>query len=59
MVRQHIPWHLMSVMPIHNLAQIATDRYRIEHQSRYVEIADMDFHAMGKKQLGDIIASAA
>lgn len=59
MARQHIPWNLMSVMPMYDLKQIASDRYHIEHQGRYVEISNLDFHAMGKQHLGDIVASAA
>ena len=56
---KHIPWQLMSVMPQHDFQQIKTDHYRVEHQGRYVEISNMDFHAMGKRQLGDIIAGTA
>ena len=40
------------------------DRYRVdfvnqENQSRWIEIRGQDFHAMGKKQLGAIVASNA
>ena len=56
-----IPWHLASLTPEHRLTQIDQDRYRVdfvnsEGQSRWTELRQ-DFHAMGKQQLGDIVAS--
>ena len=57
-----IPWPLASVVPDHRLIGVDVDRYRVdfvdqENRSRWIEIRDQDFHAMGKKHLGEIIAS--
>jgi len=59
-----IPWSLATLTPEHRLTQLDTDRYRVDfvnqqNQPRWVEIQKQDFHAMGKKHLGDIIARAA
>jgi hypothetical protein len=56
-----IPWQLASLTPEHNLTQLDQDRYRVdfvntEGQTRWIELRQ-DFHAMGKRQLGDIIAN--
>ena len=56
-----IPWSLASLTPEHRLTQLDQDRYRVdfvntEGQSRWIELRQ-DFHAMGKRQLGDIVAS--
>ena len=56
-----IPWSLASVLPEHELTQIEQDCYRVdfvdnENRRRWVEIKNQDFHAMGKKHLGDIVA---
>jgi hypothetical protein len=57
-----IPWRLASLTPEdHNLTQLDQDIYRvdfvnIEGQSRWIELRQ-DFHAMGKRQLGDIVAN--
>jgi len=56
-----IPWPLASIVPDHNLIQLEQDRYRVdfvtaENKRRYIEISQ-DFHAMGKKQLGAIVAN--
>jgi hypothetical protein len=58
-----IPWQLASLTPDHDLTQLEQDRYRVdfvntEGQSRWIELRQ-DFHAMGKRQLGDIIASCS
>jgi hypothetical protein len=57
-----IPWNLASALPEHLISQTGTDTYRVEfkntnNQSRYIEICNQDFHAMGKKQLGVIVAN--
>jgi len=57
-----IPWQLASLTPEHKLTQLSQDRYRAdfvnqEGRSRWVELRQ-DFHAMGKQQLGDIVASS-
>lgn len=56
-----IPWSLASVLPEHTLTSVGDDHYRVdfvnsENQRRWVEIKHQDFHAMGKKHLGDIVA---
>lgn len=56
-----IPWRLASLTPDHRLTQLDQDRYRVDFftadkKPRWIEIAQ-DFHAMGKQQLGDIIAN--
>jgi hypothetical protein len=57
----NIPWSLASVMPEHELSQIGIDHFEIKYknqgQSKKIDWKDMDFHAMGKKHLGDIIAN--
>lgn len=57
-----VPWSMPSVLPSDTLSQIDTDQYRIDFldsqaKPRYIEIKGQDFHAMGKKSLGDIIAN--
>ena len=56
-----IPWQLASLTPEHQLTQIDQDRYRVDFidtqgRARWTELRQ-DFHAMGKRQLGDIIAN--
>jgi hypothetical protein len=56
-----IPWNLASLTPEHCLAQLDQDCYRVdfvntENRSRWIELRQ-DFHAMGKQQLGAIVAS--
>jgi hypothetical protein len=56
-----IPWQLASLTPEHDLTQLDLDRYRVdfvntEGRARWIELRQ-DFHAMGKRQLGDIVAS--
>ena len=56
-----IPWSMATLTPEHRFTQIATDRYRVDYvnqrnQPRWLEISGQDFHAMGKKCLGDIVA---
>jgi hypothetical protein len=57
-----IPWRLASLTPEHKLTQLDQDRYRVEFvngegRTRWTELRQ-DFHAMGKQQLGDIVASS-
>jgi hypothetical protein len=59
-----IPWGMATVMPRHKLTQTAPDSYRVDfadaaQRPRWVELHGQDFHAMGKKQLGDIVANCA
>jgi len=58
-----ILWKLASLTPEHNLTEIAQDQYRVDFvtpdkKSRWITIKNQDFHAMGKKQLGEIIVNA-
>jgi hypothetical protein len=58
-----IPWGLASLTPEHQLTQIAQDRYRVDYvtadrKSCWIELTS-DFHAMGKQQLGAIVANNA
>ena len=57
----NIPGMLVSVLPEHELTQIDDARFEIKFQDQDKPkrmSLSMDFHAMGKKHLGDIIASA-
>jgi hypothetical protein len=56
-----IPWCLASLTPEHQLTQLDTDCYRVDFvntkgQKRWTELRH-DFHAMGKQQLGEIVAN--
>jgi hypothetical protein len=55
-----IPWALASLAPEQRLTQLDKDRYRVdfvntENKSCWIELRQ-DFHAMGKQQLGAIVA---
>jgi hypothetical protein len=57
-----IPWQLASLTPEHKLKQIGKDHYRVEfltsmQKRKWIELQDQDFHAMGKQQLGEIVAN--
>jgi hypothetical protein len=57
-----IPWSLASLTPEHKLQQTDTDNFRMDfvadnNQSKWIEVRNQDFHAMGKRALGDIVAS--
>jgi hypothetical protein len=56
-----IPWALASLTPEHRLTQLGQDQYRVdfvnaENKPRWVNL-QQDFHAMGKQQLGAIVAN--
>lgn len=56
-----IPWQLASLTPEHKLTQLDQDYYRVDYvntegHARWLELCQ-DFHAMGKQQLGDIVAN--
>jgi hypothetical protein len=58
-----ILWPLSSLTPEHKLERTAQDSYRItfnngENQRRHINVVGQDFHAMGKKHLEAIVASA-
>jgi hypothetical protein len=55
-----IPWSLPSVMPSTKLSRDIDDSFMIEYQDsdqlrRRMGFRGLDFHAMGKKDLGDIV----
>jgi len=55
-------WQLPTVTPDHRLSQISQDEYRVDFltpdkKPRWITL-NHDFHAMGKKHLGDIIANS-
>jgi hypothetical protein len=57
-----IPWPLPSVTPTPRVTQIGTDQFQIDYnnsqgQPRWISI-NQDFHAMGKRHLGDIVANS-
>ena len=57
-----IPWALATVLPEVKLAKAGEDAYTLEYvnhnnQLKYQSHANSDFHAMGKKHLGDIVAA--
>jgi hypothetical protein len=56
-----IPWHLETVLPDYALTQIDKDEFEVRYSDQgrlwKIDWREMDFHAMGKKHLGDIIAS--
>lgn len=59
-----IPWRLASVVPDRKLTQLATDQFRVDFETedlkaRYILLKNQDFHAMGKRDLGDIIGNPA
>jgi len=56
-----IPWALASLTPDHKLTQIDQDSYRIDfintkNKPQWLTL-QQDFHAMGKQQLGEIVAN--
>jgi hypothetical protein len=56
-----IPWDLASLTPEHKLTQLDQDCYRVdfvngENKARWITLTQ-DFHAMGKQQLGAIVAN--
>ena len=57
-----IPWDLASLTPDHRLTQLDRDHYRVdfvtpEQKPKWIELHNQDFHAMGKQQLGAIVAN--
>jgi hypothetical protein len=57
-----IPWSLACLTPQHELEQTNTDTFRVNfvtdnNKPKWIELNCQDFHAMGKKTLGDIVAS--
>lgn len=57
-----IPWKLASLTPDHKIKQLGPDHYRVDfltadQKPKWIELRNQDFHAMGKKQLGEIVAN--
>lgn len=57
-----IPWSLASITPEHELIETSQDCYRVDFvnpagRKQYITINNQDFHAMGKQQLGAIVAN--
>jgi hypothetical protein len=57
-----VPWPLASVVPEHTLEQISDDVFKVsyctdDNNPKYITATGQDFHAMGKKHLGDIVAN--
>ena len=57
----HWPTALPSVLPAHVVKQLSADVFSVHYRdaggkSRYIELDSQDFHAMGKRSLGDIVA---
>jgi len=59
-----IPWPLISITSLSRLTQVDTDTYRVEYENsntdnrtKWILLKQRDFHAMGKKTLGEIVAN--
>ena len=57
-----IPWPLYSVLPSTRLSNVYEDSYMVEYNDtenrpKQMSFSGLDFHAMGKKHLEDIIAN--
>jgi hypothetical protein len=62
LIVDEIPWNLASLMPDIKLTSTCLDSYNMtfldqQKKVKTFEIHGLDFHAMGKKQLGEIIAN--
>lgn len=60
MAADSIPWNLQSVMPDTKISSTGKDRFKFQWNDtngkpRWSELRGQDFHAMGKKYLGDMI----
>ena len=57
----NIPWGLATIISSYNLTQISSDHFQIEYfdqdKLKTIDWQNMDFHAMCKRQLGDIVAN--
>lgn len=58
-----IPWPMAATLPEHTVEAMGPDGYYIryrdsENRDRYISIDGLDFHAMGKMHLENVIASA-
>jgi hypothetical protein len=58
-----IPWELATLTSAHSLEYIDQDCYKVifkdtNDNQKWIQIKDQDFHAMGKKHLGEIVANS-
>jgi hypothetical protein len=57
----NIPWGLASIISSYNLKQLTPDHFQIDYfcqdKLKTIDWQNMDFHAMCKQQLGDIVAN--
>ena len=58
-----IPWNLVSVLPSCQVSEMDRDHYRIDYvtgqnRRRWIDLKSQDFHAMGKRHLGEIVAKS-
>jgi hypothetical protein len=60
LVTQDIPWSLISITPEQQLEQLELDLWRVTFTEKgrlqYMMLRGLDFHAMGKRTLGESIA---
>jgi hypothetical protein len=54
----NIPWSLASLLPEHDLAQDDLDSYVVQNKKSKILVKNIDFHAMNKKSLGEIVANS-
>lgn len=57
-----VPWRLASVVPEHSIRQLDRDCFSVHYQTanakpRRIKLDGVDFHAMGKRDLGAIIGN--
>lgn len=57
-----IPWQLPTLTVGNHIQQLGSDHFRVEFKSldkkpKYIELNNMDFHILGKQQLGAVIAN--
>jgi hypothetical protein len=56
-----MPWNMTALTPKHKLIMTGTDSYRVDFvtadaKPKWISLDRQDFHAMGKQQLGEIVA---
>jgi len=57
-----IPWSLPTLTVGNHIEQLGPDHFQvkftnIEKKPKYIELENMDFHILGKQQLGAVIAN--
>lgn len=58
-----IAWPLLSAVPTTKVTQVDVDRYRLDFtntqgRSEWIQVDGIDFHCMGKRHLGEIVANS-